>query len=65
MIIDNEPILSRYFCPPKELAQLSGSGFMAGVIEALMENLGFVSFSMANFIEVQSDCTYDSFGAFP
>ena len=42
MIIDNEPILSKYFSPPKELAHLSGNSYIAGIVEAILEGSGYV-----------------------
>lgn len=42
MIIDNDPPLTRNVSVPKDMSQLSCSSFTAGVVEAVLDGLGFV-----------------------
>lgn len=42
MIIDNDPPITRYVSIPKEMSQLSTSAFTAGIVEAVLDGLGFV-----------------------
>lgn len=42
MIIDNDPPIERYISVPKDMKQLSCSSFTAGVVEAVLDGLGFV-----------------------
>ena len=42
MIIDNDPIVTRSISVPRELSQLSCSSFTAGIVEAVLDGLGFV-----------------------
>jgi len=41
MIIDNDPSLTRNVSVPKDMSQLSCSSFTAGVVEAVLDGLGF------------------------
>ncbi|KAI0321000.1 NO signaling/Golgi transport ligand-binding domain-containing protein [Amylostereum chailletii] len=41
MIIDNDPIVTRSISVPRELSQLSCSSFTAGIVEAVLDGLGF------------------------
>lgn len=41
MIIDNDPPIERYISVPKDMKQLSCSSFTAGVVEAVLDGLGF------------------------
>lgn len=43
MIIDNDPPITRYISVPREMSQLSCSALTAGIVEALLDGLGFVS----------------------
>ena len=44
MIIDNDPVVTRSISVPREMSQLSCSSFTAGVVEAVLDGLGFVRF---------------------
>jgi hypothetical protein len=44
MIIDNDPLIERYISVPKDMSQLSCSSFTAGIVEAVLDGLGFVSY---------------------
>ncbi|KAK7014160.1 trafficking protein particle complex subunit [Favolaschia claudopus] len=41
MIIDNDPLVERYISVPKDISQLSCSSFTAGIVEAVLDGLGF------------------------
>ncbi|KAK7676975.1 hypothetical protein QCA50_020093 [Cerrena zonata] len=41
MIIDNDPSITRYVSVPKDMSQLSCSSFTAGIVEAVLDGLGF------------------------
>lgn len=41
MIIDNDPPITRYISIPKEMSQLSCSALTAGIVEAVLDGLGF------------------------
>ncbi|KIY45264.1 TRAPP I complex [Fistulina hepatica ATCC 64428] len=41
MIIDNDPPVERYISVPKDMSQLSCSSFTAGIVEAVLDGLGF------------------------
>lgn len=43
MIGDDEPVLDRGIQVPKDMAQLNTNALLAGVVEAVMDGLGFVS----------------------
>ena len=43
MIIDNDPPITRYISVPKDISQLSCSSLTAGIVEAVLDGLGFVS----------------------
>jgi hypothetical protein len=43
MIIDNDPMLERYISVPRDMSQLSCSSLTAGIVEAVLDGLGFVS----------------------
>jgi trafficking protein particle complex subunit 5 len=43
MIIDNDPPLERHISVPRDMSQLSCSSFTAGIVEAVLDGLGFVS----------------------
>lgn len=53
MIIDNDPLIERYISVPKDMSQLSCSSFTAGIVEAVLDGLGFVS--MSDYIPASSD----------
>lgn len=42
MIIDNDPPITRYISIPKDMSQLSCSALTAGIVEAVLDGLGFV-----------------------
>ena len=44
MIIDNDPPIERHISVPKDMSQLSCSSFTAGIVEAVLDGLGFVRF---------------------
>jgi hypothetical protein len=44
MIIDNDPLIERHISVPKDMSQLSCSSFTAGIVEAVLDGLGFVRF---------------------
>ena len=44
MIIDNDPPITRNISVPRDMNQLSCSSFTAGIVEAVLDGLGFVSF---------------------
>ncbi|KAF8320543.1 TRAPP complex subunit trs31 [Cantharellus anzutake] len=41
MIVDNDPIITRYISIPKDMSQLSCSALTAGIVEAVLDGLGF------------------------
>ncbi|KDN50337.1 hypothetical protein RSAG8_01673, partial [Rhizoctonia solani AG-8 WAC10335] len=41
MIIDNDPPITRYISVPKDMDQLSCSALTAGIVEAVLDGLGF------------------------
>lgn len=43
MIIDNDPVVTRNISIPRDMSQLSLSSFTAGIVEAVLDGLGFVS----------------------
>ena len=43
MIIDNDPPITRYISVPRDMDQLSCSSLTAGIVEAVLDGLGFVS----------------------
>ena len=42
MIFDNDPQISKYISPPKELQTLNCSVFYGGIIEAILISNGYV-----------------------
>lgn len=42
MIIDNDPPITRFISVPKDMDQLSCSSLTAGIVEAVLDGLGFV-----------------------
>ena len=42
MIIDNDPPIERSISVPRDMSQLSCSSFTAGIVEAVLDGLGFV-----------------------
>lgn len=45
MIIDNDPPIERNISVPRDMGGLSCSSFTAGVVEAVLDGLGFVCWS--------------------
>lgn len=41
MIIDNDPPITRYISVPRDISQLSCSSLTAGIVEAVLDGLGF------------------------
>ncbi|KAJ4471395.1 TRAPP complex subunit trs31 [Lentinula edodes] len=41
MIIDNDPLIERHISVPRDLSGLSCSSFSAGIVEAVLDGLGF------------------------
>ncbi|KAI5120233.1 hypothetical protein M0805_000047 [Coniferiporia weirii] len=41
MIIDNDPPITRYISVPRDMSQLSCSSLTAGIVEAVLDGLGF------------------------
>jgi hypothetical protein len=67
MIIDNDPQITRNISIPKDLSSLSCSSFTAGIVEAVLDGLGFVGdvcFSTGTWLMVFSaspcDCSQHS-----
>lgn len=57
MIIDNEPLIERHISVPRDMSQLSCSSFTAGIVEAVLDGLGFVSrVSVSVFWLLRTDC---------
>lgn len=54
MIIDNDPIITRNISVPRDMSQLSCSSFTAGIVEAVLDGLGFVRHSFISFILARS-----------
>lgn len=48
MIIDNDPPIERHISVPRDMSQLSCSSFTAGIVEAVLDGLGFVSSDLQN-----------------
>lgn len=42
MIIDNDPSITRHISIPRDMSQLSCSAITAGMVEAVLDGLGFV-----------------------
>jgi trafficking protein particle complex subunit 5 len=42
MVIDSDPSITRYISVPRDMSQLSCSSFTAGIVEAVLDGLGFV-----------------------
>ena len=42
MIIDNDPSITRNISVPRDMSSLSCSSFTAGIVEAVLDGLGFV-----------------------
>lgn len=42
MIIDNDPPITRNISVPRDMSSLSCSSFTAGIVEAVLDGLGFV-----------------------
>lgn len=43
MIIDNDPPIERHISVPRDFSSLSCSSFTAGIVEAVLDGLCFVS----------------------
>lgn len=52
MIIDNDPPFTRNISVPRDMSQLSCSSFSAGVVEAVLDGLGFVRVSMQAYPQI-------------
>jgi hypothetical protein len=42
MVIDNDPPITRHISVPRDMSQLSCSALTAGIVEAVLDGLGFV-----------------------
>ena len=42
MIFDNDPLVSKFISPPKELQSLNCATFYSGMIEAILQSNGYV-----------------------
>ena len=60
MIIDNDPPIERYISVPRDMSQLSCSSFTAGIVEAVLDGLGFVCHFSQNRILLHFDSTVHS-----
>lgn len=49
MVIDNDPSITRNISVPRDMSQLSCSSFSAGIVEAVLDGLGFVSSDLGVF----------------
>jgi hypothetical protein len=49
MLIDNDPSITRYISIPRDMSSLSCSALTAGIVEAVLDGLGFVSLSFPLF----------------
>lgn len=59
MIIDEQPVFSKYIAVPKEMHQLSCGSFMGGVVDSILNATGFVhdsglTFHLTAFIDLHS-----------
>ena len=69
MIIDNDPSITRNISVPRDMSQLSCSSFTAGVVEAVLDGLGFVSNSVFlalgcfTLLALPSHCMYSLAGS--
>lgn len=52
MIMDNDPPITRHVSIPKDMSQLSCSAFSAGIVEAVLDGLCFVSSELVYLMEV-------------
>lgn len=62
MIIDNDPPIERHISVPRDMSQLSSSSFTAGIVEAVLDGLGFVCLSMHDIlaiVHIRSACPCD------
>jgi len=53
MIIDNDPPIERHISVPRDMSQLSCSSFTAGIVEAILDGLGFPARVTAHNTPVQ------------
>jgi Transport protein particle (TRAPP) component len=52
MIIDNDPPITRHISIPRDMAQLSCSALTAGIVEAVLDGLGFVRRLLSSFLPI-------------
>lgn len=52
MIIDNDPPITKNISIPKDMSTLSCSSFTAGIVEAVLDGLGFVRSISCNHLEI-------------
>ena len=50
MIIDNDPPITRHISVPRDMSQLSCSALTAGIVEAVLDGLGFVSVPLSRLV---------------
>lgn len=56
MVIDNDPPITRNISVPRDMSQLSCSSFTAGIVEAVLDGLGFVSLVTSLYSSGHSLC---------
>ena len=55
MIIDNDPPIERYISVPRDMSTLSCSSLTAGIVEAVLDGLGFVSYELLFGLNTNAD----------
>lgn len=58
MIIDNDPPITRNISVPRDMSSLSCSSFTAGIVEAVLDGLGFVRFRIFILSATQTHLPY-------
>lgn len=62
MIIDNDPPITKNVSVPRDMSSLSCSSFTAGIVEAVLDGLGFVSTSIITSVALNSDYFFPAAG---
>lgn len=57
MIIDNDPPITRHISIPRDMSQLSCSAITAGMVEAVLDGLGFVRRRMKTSCALLTSCS--------
>lgn len=55
MIIDNDPPITKNISIPKDMSTLSCSSFTAGIVEAVLDGLGFVRLVPSTHLQNMAD----------